>query len=85
VPAGSANFDVPEGEKKGIRYLHSLVYPLMPALRAAGATAFFIHITYHYDYQCGLGFDAEEMRMLAEFGCTVSIDCWKDDDDTDAA
>ncbi len=86
VPAGSAIFSVPESEKEGVRYLHALVFPLMPVLRAAGATDFFIHITYHHDEQCSLGFDAEEMRMLAEFGCTVSIDCLKDDDDvTDPA
>ena len=85
VPAGSATFSVPESEKDGIRYLHALAFPLMPVLRAAGATDFFIHITYHYDQQCALGFDSEELQMLAEFGCTVSIDCWKDDDDKNAA
>jgi hypothetical protein len=85
VPAGSATFSVPESEKDGIRYLHALAFPLMPILRAAGATDFFIHITYHYDKQCALGFDSEELQMLAEFGCTVSIDCWKDDDDKNAA
>src|SRR4051812_26230816 len=81
VPAGSATFVVPETEKQGIRYLHSAVYPLMPALRAAGATDFSIHISYHYDQQCALGFEAEEMQLLAEFGCAVSIDCWKEDSD----
>ncbi len=85
VPAGSASFYVPESEKEGIRYLHALVFPLMPTLRAAGATDFFIHITYHHDEQCSLGFDAEELRMLAEFGCEVMIDCWKDDDDETVA
>ena len=85
VPAGSACFDVPESEQDGIRYLHRLAFPLMPMLRAAGATDFFIHITYHHGEQCTLGFDAEELQMLADFGCTVSIDCWKDDDDKNAA
>ena len=81
MPAGSATFSVPDSEKEGIRYLHTLVFPLMPVLRAAGATDFFIHTTYHYDQQCALGYDPEEMRMLADFGCDVMIDCWKDDDD----
>ncbi len=87
VPAGSATFSVPESEKEGIRYLHALAFPLMPVLRAGGATDFFIHITYHYNQQCALGYDPEEMRMLADFGCEVMIDCWKndDDDDTNAA
>jgi len=85
VPAGSACFDVPESEQDGIRYLHRLAFPLMPMLRAAGATDFFIHITYHHDEQCALGFDSAELQMLADFGCTVSIDCWKDDDDKNAA
>jgi len=75
VPSGSASFDVPETEQDGIRYLHRLFFPLMPALRAAGATDFFIHITYHYDQQCALGFDSDELRLLAEFGCQVSVDC----------
>jgi len=54
---------------------------LMPVLRAGGATDFFIHITYHCDQQCALGYDPAEMRMLADFGCEMMIDCWKDDDD----
>jgi hypothetical protein len=82
MPAGSATFSVPESEKEGIPYLHALVFPLMPVLRAGGATDFFIHITYHYDQQCALGFGSEELQMLAEFGCDVSIDCFKDDDAT---
>jgi hypothetical protein len=86
VPAGSATFSVPESEQEGIRYLHALVYPLMPVLRAGGATDFFIHITYQYDHQCGLGYDPEEIRMLADFGCEVMIDCWRHDDhDTNPA
>jgi hypothetical protein len=84
VPGGSATISVPESEKDGIRYLHALAFPLMPVLRSAGATDFFIHITYDYADQCALGFDSEELQMLAEFGCTVSIDCWKDDDDKNA-
>jgi|SRR5882724_8701751 len=80
VPSGSATFSVPESEKDGIQYLHALAFPLMPVLRAAGATDFFIHITYHCDNQCALGFDAEEMQMLTAFGCDVMLDCWKDDD-----
>ena len=81
VPGGSATFSVPETETEGIRYLHALVFPLMPVLRAGGATGFFIHISYHFDQQCALGYDPEEMRMLADFGCKVMIDCLKDDDD----
>lgn len=76
VPVGSATFCVPESESEGIRYLHETVVPLLPVLRAAGATEFFIHITYHHDGQCALGFTAEEMRMLADLGCEVSVDCW---------
>ncbi len=85
VPEGSASFYVPESEQDGIRYLHRLAFPLMPVLRAAGATEFFIHITYHHDEQCALGFDSEDLQMLADFGCTVSIDCWKGDDNKNAA
>ena len=45
LPSGSATFSVPESEEQGIRFLHRTVSPLMPVLRAAGATDFFIHIT----------------------------------------
>ncbi|MDI1320487.1 MAG: hypothetical protein PSW75_09905 [bacterium] len=76
LPSGSASFDVPEKEKDGIRYLHALVYPLLPILRAAGATDFTVSITYHYEDQCALGFDPEETRMLADFECPVHVDCW---------
>ena len=79
VPSGSASFDVPVTEQDGIRYLHRLVFPLLPALRAAGATDFFIHITYHCEQQCALGFDSDELRLLADFGCQVSIDCLRED------
>ena len=85
VPSGSATFGVPETEEEGIRYLHALVFPLMPVLRASGATDFFIHITYQYDHQWALGYDPEEMRMLADFGCEMMIDCWRRDEDENAA
>jgi len=84
VPGGSATFSVPESEKDGIRHLHASAFPFLPILRAAGATYFVIHITYHYDHQCALGFDSEELQKLAEFGCTVAVDCWKNDDGNDA-
>lgn len=83
VPVGSASFHVPETEQDGIRYLHRLVFPLLPALRAAGATDFSIRITYDYEQQCALGFDSDELRLLADFECQVSIDCWRENrDDT---
>src|SRR5688572_19636042 len=61
VPGGSATISVPETEEEGVRYLHDAVSPLLPVLRAAGATDFFIHITYHHDDQCALGFRPDEM------------------------
>jgi len=79
VPEGSASLRVPETEQDGIRYLCHLVLPLMPSLRCAGATDFFVHITYSYKQQCSLGFDSQEMQMLAELGCEVSIDCVEED------
>ncbi|HEY4415377.1 MAG TPA: hypothetical protein VGO57_06765 [Verrucomicrobiae bacterium] len=79
TPYGSANFDVPETEPNGIRYLYKLAFPWLPALRAAGATDFDIHITYHYDVQCALAFGEDEMKLLAEFGCAVSIDCCREE------
>lgn len=80
VPMGSVSFDVPETEEDGIAYLHRVAFPLMPALRAAGATDIWIHITYHYCLQCTLGFSSEETRMLADFDCPVSIDAYPDGD-----
>lgn len=76
VPEGFASFSVPETELNGIKYLHDLVIPLIPDLHKAGATDFSIHITYHCEDQCALGFSSEEIQMLSDFDCTISIDCW---------
>jgi hypothetical protein len=44
-------------------------------MRDAGAEVFRLHITYHYDTQCALGFSSEELKMIAALECDVAIDC----------
>lgn len=44
-------------------------------MRDAGAEEFRLHITYDYDTQCALGFSKEELRMIREFDCELTIDC----------
>ena len=78
VPYGVASFDAPEEEKEKIVYLHRVVFPLLPALRAAGADDFSLHITYKYENQCSIGFSKEEIRLIAELDCDVPVDCWTD-------
>ena len=74
TPYGSASFDVTEEEAEKISHLHRLVVTLLPALREAGATEFWLRITYHAD-SGALGFSKEDIRMLAEMECDVPIDC----------
>jgi hypothetical protein len=73
-PNGWADFHAPEKEEAKIAYLHRIVVPLLPALRAAGAEDFTLRITYHCD-SGAIGFTKEEIRMLAEMACDVPIDC----------
>lgn len=85
VPYGAASFDAPGEEEEKIAFLHRIIHPLIPALKAAGAESFWMHITYHYDCQCAIGFSKEEMRMISELECDVPIDCWRTDVDENAA
>jgi hypothetical protein len=77
VPYGAADFDVPKEEKEKIAYLHRTVLPHLAAMRASGAEEFRVHITYHYESQCAVGFSKEEIRLLSELECEVPIDCWR--------
>lgn len=75
VPYGSADFDVPEEVEEKIAYVHERVFPFLAAMRDAGADAFWLHITYHYDSQCALGFSKDELRMILDLDCELHIDC----------
>lgn len=74
MPFGSAEFNAPENESDKITFLHRIVVPLLPALRAAGADKFWLSITYHTD-SGSLGFSKREIKMLAEMECDVPINC----------
>ena len=78
VPSGSASFTVPEDQPEKIAYLHRLVMPLLPSLRAAGADDFTLWISYHCDSE-SIGFSKEEIEMLADFECDVPINCFRTD------
>lgn len=82
IPYGSADFDAPKEEQEKIAYLHRIVTPLLPALRSAGAEEFRLHITYHYENQCAIGFSKEEVKMIAEMDCDLPIDCWTADSES---
>lgn len=81
VPYGSASFDAPEDHPEKIAYLHSVVVPLLPALREAGADHFSLQISYHCDSE-SIGFSKEEIRMLAAFECDIPINCFRPDEQT---
>jgi len=80
VPYGVADFEAPEVEKDKILYLHRIVVPFLPAMRSAGAEEFRLHITYHYEDQCSIGFSREEARMISELQCAVPIDCCRNEE-----
>jgi hypothetical protein len=54
--------------------------PFLGAMRAAGAEEFRLHITYHYEDQCSIGFSKEEARMISDLACDVPIDCCRDEE-----
>jgi hypothetical protein len=75
VPYGSAEFDVPDEVPEKIAYVHKRAVPFLAAMRESGAAEFSLHITYHYDAQCALGFSTEELKMIIELDCSLHIDC----------
>jgi hypothetical protein len=75
LPYGSADFDVPDDIPDKIAYVHERAYPYLPCMREAGAEEFRLHITYHYDTQCALGFSKDELRMILELDCDLLVDC----------
>jgi hypothetical protein len=79
VPYGVADFSVPEELEDKIPHLHRLVMPFLAAMRTAGAEEFRLHITYHYEDQCSIGFSKDEARMISDLGCDVPIDCCRDE------
>jgi len=77
LPYGSARFDAPKEEAAKIAYLHRIVLPLLPVLRAAGAEDFDLYISYEYDTQCAIGFTREEVKMISDLECDFPMDCWQ--------
>jgi len=70
TPYGAADFDVPEEEEKKIPFLHRTVLPYLAALRSAGAEDFTLHITYHCENQCAIGFSKDEIKMSRSWNAT---------------
>jgi hypothetical protein len=77
LPFGAARFDAPKEEEAKIAYLHRVILPFLPALRAAGADSFRLYISYEYDTQCAIGFTREEVQMICDLQCDFPIDCWQ--------
>ena len=75
IPYGSADFDVPQEVEEKIAYVHGRVFPFLAAMREAGADTFWLHITYHYEAQCALGFSKDELKMILDLDCELLIDC----------
>jgi len=84
VPYGSADFDVPDEVPEKIAYVYERAFPFLCAMREAGADDFSLHITYHYDAQCALGFSKEELKMITELDCGFAIDCIEADEPNQA-
>ena len=75
VPYGSAEICVPDEVTDKVRYVHKRAFPLLQTMRDAGAEEFHLHFTFHYADQCAYGFSAEELKLVTELECDVSIDC----------
>jgi len=71
VPYGSARYlappSVPNAQR--IRHIVQMIEPLLPAIRAAGATERHISIGRFYFAQCNEEYSLEELQMIARLGC----------------
>ncbi len=75
VPYGSAQFTAPEDESEKIAWIHCRAFPLLSAIREAGAEHLTLHVTYTHDAQCALSFTREELKMILDLDCDLHVDC----------
>jgi hypothetical protein len=76
---GSVDFHVPDDVSEKVAHVYDRVCPFLCAMREAGADDFRLHITYHYDAECALGFSQEELKMILALECDLAIDCMEAD------
>lgn len=79
VPYGSIIIEVPRQipNNKRIEYIVRTVLPLMPDLKRAGATEWYLNIGRFYSSQCNEAFSTEELKLLASLDCPLQYSAYK--------
>ncbi len=79
VPYGSIIIEVPRQipNNKRIEYIVRTVLPLMPDLKRAGATEWYLNIGRFYSSQCNEAFSTEELKLLASLDCPLHYSAYK--------
>ena len=70
-PYGSASYEVSPSVPNAsrIRHIVETIEPLMSAIRAAGASRWYINIGRFYCEQCNEEYSLDELQMIARLGC----------------
>ena len=79
VPYGSIVIDVPRQipNDKRIKYIVRTVLPLVPELKRAGASDWYLNIGRFYSSQCNEAFSTEELKLLASLDCPLHYSAYK--------
>jgi hypothetical protein len=70
---GQAVIGVPHHvpNKERIRYIVGVALPLLPELKRAGATEWYLDIARYYSSQCNEEYSTEELALIAQLQCPL--------------
>ena len=79
IPYGSIVIEVPREipNAERISYLVKLVQPLIPEIKQAGATEWYLDIARYYSNQCNEDYSSEEMALMASLNCPLYYSAYK--------
>jgi len=80
---GDASYVVPASVPncERIRHVVETFEPLLPALREAGATDWYISIGRFYCAQCNEAYSLEELQLIARLGCGFTYSAYSVSED----
>lgn len=83
MPYGSASYVVPPSvpNAERIRHVVQTIEPVLPAIRAAGATDCHISIGRFYYAQCNEEYSLEELQLIARLGCGFTYSAYSVSED----
>jgi len=83
IDYGSASYEAPPEIRTGdrIRHIVETIEPLLPAIRAAGATEWHISIDRFYYAQCNEEYSLEQLQMIARLGCGFTYSAYSVSED----